>query len=294
MAFWSHVHGKIRYPLTNDYLFRVLLQRRRNVLESIICSVLGVKVEDIRPVSIRNPIIPGALIDEKEYILDLNVILHGSVSVNIEMQVINYKDWPERSLQYLCRNFDSLNKGDDYLKSMTAIHIGILSFNLFSDSSDFFESYRLIGENSHRVYTDKFQLYTMCLPNVENASEKDIAFHRDVWGKYFKAKTWEELHTMAVAYPIIDEAAEEVYQCIQDEKIRARIEARQDYERRQRTLLRQLASKEEELASKDEQLASKEKELASKDEELASKDKQLEDKDLLIAELKKQIDTLKK
>ena len=60
---------------------------------------------------------------------------------------------------------------------------------------------------------------------------------------------------MADVYPVIEETAEEVYKCISDEAIRRRIEAREDYERRQRTLLWQLAEKDKQMAEKDEELA---------------------------------------
>ena len=86
---------------------------------------------------------------------------------------------------------------------------------------------------------------------------------------------------MADVYPVIEETAEEVYKCITDEAIRRRIEAREDYERRQRTLLWQLAEKDKQMAEKDEQLAEK---LAEKDEQLAEKDSEIADLKRRMAE----------
>ena len=74
---------------------------------------------------------------------------------------------------------------------------------------------------------------------------------------------------MADVYPVIEETAEEVYKCITDDAIRRRIEAREDYERRQRTLLWQIAQKDKQMAEKDEQLAEKDEQLAEKDSEIA-------------------------
>ena len=285
MTFWNQVSGKIPYPLTNDYLFRVVVQRHDRVLRDILCSMLSLKEEDIQSIRITNQIVPGERIDEKEYILDINLLMNGSITVNIELQVINYNDWPERSLQYLCRSFDLLNKGQLYSDSKTTIHIGILSFALFPDFKEYFSSFRMMSEGSHKVFTDKFQLYTLCLPNLKHATKNDASFRRDMWGRYFKVKTWEELKAMADVYPVIEETAEEVYKCITDEAIRRRIEAREDYERRQRTLLWQLAEKDrqmaEKLAEKDEQLAEK---LAEKDEQLAEKDSEIADLKRRMAE----------
>ena len=80
---------------------------------------------------------------------------------------------------------------------------------------------------------------------------------------------------MAESYPVLEEAAEEIQSCLADEAIRARIEAREDYERRQRTLLWQLASKDGRLAEKETQLAEKEAQLAEKEVQLADLKKRL-------------------
>ena len=52
MTFWNQVSGEIPYPLTNDYLFRVVVQRHDRVLRDILCSMLGLKKEDIQSIRI--------------------------------------------------------------------------------------------------------------------------------------------------------------------------------------------------------------------------------------------------
>ena len=94
---------------------------------------------------------------------------------------------------------------------------------------------------------------------------------------------------MAESYPVLEEAAEELQSCLADEAIRARIEAREDYERRQRTLLWQLASKDGRLAEKETQLAEKETQLAEKKAQLAEKEAQLAEKEIQLADLKKRL-----
>ena len=89
---------------------------------------------------------------------------------------------------------------------------------------------------------------------------------------------------MAESYPVLEEAAEEIQSCLADEAIRARIEAREDYERRQRTLLWQLASKDGRLAEKEAQLAEKKAQLAEKEAQLAEKEIQLADLKKRLAE----------
>ena len=52
MTFWNQVSGEIPYPLTNDYLFRVVVQRHDRVLRDIFCSMLSLKKEDIQSIRI--------------------------------------------------------------------------------------------------------------------------------------------------------------------------------------------------------------------------------------------------
>lgn len=48
--------GPIRYGMTNDCMFRTVLQRNNYVLKGLICSLLYLKPESITSVEITNPI----------------------------------------------------------------------------------------------------------------------------------------------------------------------------------------------------------------------------------------------
>lgn len=48
--------GALIVPMTNDYLFRALLQRNNLVLKGLICALLHMKEADISSVIITNPI----------------------------------------------------------------------------------------------------------------------------------------------------------------------------------------------------------------------------------------------
>ena len=113
---WWAKTGVLPVPMTNDYMFKAVCQKDQAALRSLISAVLHIDTEDIKSAHICNPIILGKAIDENEYILDTKVELNNQIMLDLELQVINYKDWPERSLQYLCRMFDSLHRGDQYLQ----------------------------------------------------------------------------------------------------------------------------------------------------------------------------------
>lgn len=102
---FQNATGKIDYGLTNDYMFRVILQRHLNVLKALICSLLHFQPHEIKEIFIRNPIQLGEAVDDKEFVLDIEVLFNNDTLINLEMQVMNELNWSERSLAYLCRLF---------------------------------------------------------------------------------------------------------------------------------------------------------------------------------------------
>ena len=135
--------GALFVPMTNDYLFRALLQRNNLVLKGLICALLHMEESDISSVIITNPIRLGDTIDNKTFVLDINVILNQHHIINLEMQVVNLYNWQDRSLSYLARNFDHLKKGEDYQLTHPVIQIGLLDYTLFPEHPEFYSTYQV-------------------------------------------------------------------------------------------------------------------------------------------------------
>ncbi len=93
--------------------------------------------EEILSVEIMNPIVIGEAIQDKEFRLDIKAMLNNYQQINLEMQVVNHHDWPERSIGYLSRMYNNLQKGDQYIDTKPAIHIGILNFSPFEEQQIF-------------------------------------------------------------------------------------------------------------------------------------------------------------
>lgn len=137
--------GKIRYTLTNDYMFRAVFQKNQNALKGLLSALLGIPKKQIKELRILNPIILGETIDDKTCILDLHLRLNNNELINIEMQVSGFGNWPERSITYLGRTFDQTQSGGDYSNISTAMHIGILDFNLTHLTPEFYSEFRLMN-----------------------------------------------------------------------------------------------------------------------------------------------------
>lgn len=86
---WDKLHGPLPIRMTNDYLFRALLQLNNLVLKLLIAALLHLALETILSVRILNPIELGKRIDEKTFILDVKVELNNDTVINLELQVIN-------------------------------------------------------------------------------------------------------------------------------------------------------------------------------------------------------------
>ena len=230
----TNLTGPLSIPMTNDYLFRALLQQNNKVLKGLISSLLHLSPREITSVEITNPIELGKSIDAKYFFLDIKVLLNSDTVINLEMQVINEHNWPERSLSYLCRSFDNLNRGENYLETKPVIQISLLDFTLFPDHPEFYASYQLLNVKNYIKYSDKIHLHVLDLTRIDLATEEDRQYQIDYWAALFKATTWEELRMLAEKNDAIAEATETVYKLSEEEMIRLQCEAREDYYRRQR------------------------------------------------------------
>ena len=230
----TNLTGPLTIPMTNDYLFRALLQQNNKVLKGLISSLLHLTLEEIASVEITNPIELGKSINAKDFFLDIKILLNSDTVINLEMQVINEHNWPERSLSYLCRSFDGLNRGDNYLEVKPVIQISLLDFTLFPEHPEFYATYQLLNVKNFIKYSDKLCLHVLDLTRTDLATEEDRRYQIDYWAALFKATTWEELRMLAEKNESIAEATETVYKLSEEEKIRLQCEAREDYYRRQR------------------------------------------------------------
>lgn len=251
-------YGTISYGMTNDYMFRAVLQTNNKVLRGLICSLLHLSESEIISVQIINPIILGQSIEDKEFRLDVHVLLNNHTVINLEMQVANKLNWSNRSILYLCRSFDNPKRGQDYQDAMPAIHIGFLDYTLFKEHPEFYATYKLINVKNHHVYSDNFVLSVVDLSQIDLATDEDKAFHIDDWAALFKATTWEDIKMLASKNEYLDEASKTIFQLSADEQIRKRCRDREEYyqdirnyERENERLRKIVDESNEALAEKD-------------------------------------------
>ena len=219
----------------------------------------------------------SANITGKEFILDIHVILNDETLINLEMQVANEYNWPERSLAYLCRAYDQLYRGQKYEEALPVIHIGFLDFTLHPSEPEFYATYQMLNIKNHLLYSSKFTLSVVNLNQIKLATEEDREYQIDYWAAMFKAGTWEEIKMLTKENEYLQEAAESLYVANADEIVRQQCIAREDAERRERTLER--IAEQHRIAREDA-----ERQNRTLENQLTEKDKEIEKLKAMLAE----------
>ncbi len=270
--------GNLKFGLTNDYLFRIVFQRNKYALKGLLCSVLRLSEGAITDLEIKNPIKPGDNVSEKEFIMDILVRMNDNVTIDLELQIKNYNNWHERSLAYLCREFDDIARGMDYENAGYTYQIGFLDYTLFEDHPEFYALYQLRNAKDNHLYTGKFNLIVVSLEQTEIARAEDIECGLVRWVNLFKAKTWEEFKMIAADNNYMESAAETVClseedetisRAAQDRAIFLRQQARRDAELKEvKGQIKEIKKQVAELTEQNTELTEQNTELIGKNTEL--------------------------
>ena len=257
----ANATGPLEYGLTNDYLFKAFLQKNQRVLRALVASLLHMADDEIVDITIQNPIKIGSAIKGKANILDMLLELNGNRFVNLEMQVARQEFWTDRALVYTARTFDNLEEGQMYDEVKPVHHIGILDFDLFEGDNEFYGTYMMLNEKTHRVFSDKLKISVLNLRKVEYATKDDSDYMIDYWAKVFKAKSWEELKMLAEKSEVMQEGIVTLRELTADEEVRMQMWAREDHNRIIRTYEHRIEGLETEVAQKDAELEQKDAEI---------------------------------
>ena len=139
---------------------------------------------------------------------------------------------------------------------------------------------------NHRIYNDKFKLSVVDLSQIELATEEDKAYHIDYWARFFKAKTWEDIKMLAEKNEYLQEAAQSVYMANAEEIVRQKCRAREDAERHERTLKRDMNRLKEENATVKKENAAVKEQYAAMKEQYAALATRIEELEAQLAQKK--------
>jgi predicted transposase/invertase (TIGR01784 family) len=112
-------------------LFKLLFVKHPHLLKQLVARLLGIPPESIGEFVITNPEMPPESLSDKFCRLDIAMTVDGQM-VDLEVQVNDEGDYPERALYYWAREFSTaLPAGGKYNELPRTIVASIVNFNLF-------------------------------------------------------------------------------------------------------------------------------------------------------------------
>ena len=134
-----------------DFAFKEIMNDE-TALRGFLSAVLGLKAEEIQSVKIQNTDLRKVHTDDKQGILDVNVLMNDNTEIDIEIQLSELRIWPERSTFYLAKKFvDQIKEGEPYSVLKKCVSISILDFELFKEEESFYSRRRIPGILSTRT-----------------------------------------------------------------------------------------------------------------------------------------------
>jgi predicted transposase/invertase (TIGR01784 family) len=184
--------AELQYKPTNDVLFKMIFVKYPELLRRSVANMLKIAYENIGKFEIRNTEIPPEELGKKFCRLDINMAVDGRL-VNLEVQVEDEKDYPERSLYHWAREFSSslpAGKEGEYSNLPETIIISILSFSLFK-CEEYYSEFRPLEVTRGERLTDKQCLIFYELP--KRPAEFDEGDELSWWLTFFGAQTEEDM-----------------------------------------------------------------------------------------------------
>ncbi len=195
---------KLEFTFKNDTLFKMVFVKYPELLKTLVAELLSIKRDSIKDFAITNPEMPPEVIGDKFCRLDINMTVDEQ-RVDLEIQVADEGDYPERSLYYWAREYSTaLGEGKRFSLLPRTIIVSILGFTLF-DCEEYHSEYQPLEVVRHTPLTDKQVLHYFELPKLPEVV--DAADGLKLWLTLFNAATEEDLAKIeALEVPVMKEA----------------------------------------------------------------------------------------
>ncbi|MCL2223137.1 MAG: Rpn family recombination-promoting nuclease/putative transposase [Oscillospiraceae bacterium] len=189
---------KLKYTFKSDVLFKMLFVRYPDLLKRLVAVLLNIPLESIKDFQTINTEMPPEEIGKKFCRLDIHMIVDEQ-RVNLEIQVEDEGNYPERSLFHMGRMFSaSLPSGNDYSLLPKTIVISIFGFEQF-DCEEVHSEFAVMETNRHELLSDKQWYHFFELPKLLGVDSIDTTSERELWLALFNAETEEELEKLVAS-----------------------------------------------------------------------------------------------
>lgn len=207
-----------------DFCFKELMTDDE-VRRGFIAALLNLEPDEITGTELMPIHLSRRHGEDKEGILDVRVRIDGNVQINMEMQVIMFTYWAERSLFYLSKMYtEQIRKGQDYDVLQKCIHVGILDFELFG-SGEFYSRFHMWEDSRKELYSDKLEIHILELPKLLRFNYPQTVLLN--WARFFNGEEKEELKMLSKSDAYVQRAYDKLVDISADEKKRLEYEARE-------------------------------------------------------------------
>ena len=200
---------KLQYTFKTDTLFKMLFVKHQDLLKKLVAALLGIPLESIGQFAVRNEGMPPEILGDKFCRLDINMKVNGQ-QVDLEVQVSNEGDYPERVMLYWAREFSTaLPAGQSYSMLPRTMIVSIIDFNLF-DCMEFHSFFQPLEVTRHTLLSDKMGFHFFELKKLpKNVTEDNPLL---LWLSLFNANTEEDLERIKkMEVPTMNQAIDAYY-----------------------------------------------------------------------------------
>jgi predicted transposase/invertase (TIGR01784 family) len=219
-----------------------------DLLKQLVSELLVIPLDTIGQFEIKNPEMPPEVMGDKFCRLDINMTVNGQL-VDLELQVRDEGDYPERVLYYWAREYSSsLPASGNYIDLPRTVVISIINFNQL-DCKEFHSEFRPLEVTRHELLTDKMSLHFFELKKLPNDISPDNLLL--LWLSLFKADTFEELERIkAMEVPVMEKAINAYHSVTVSPEFRNLEKMRADARYNEAAALRNAEQKAEQNAEK--------------------------------------------
>lgn len=207
------------------YCFKELMNVEK-VRNGFISAVLGIRPKTIQNSRLLPTILRKTYPEEKYGILDVRVLLNDQTQIDMEIQVLYFAYWKERTVFYLGKMYtDQIEEGQSYQELKKCVNISILDFVLFPDNDEFYSCYQLREKVTGQLYTDKLEIHVLELPKLNGIQYPENTLMN--WAKFLYGESRKEFEAMADKDEYISEAYKTLDKISADKMKRLEYEARE-------------------------------------------------------------------
>ncbi len=182
----------------NDFLFKKLFFDKDNqdLLKKLLEDCIGFDKKQVSEITLIDRALQGETQEEKEIVLDVMVKLSDETQVNVEIQLVNQRDYRERTIFYLSRMLSSQKiKGYGYSELKQTVALNIVDFDIFTDTEEFYSSFTFREVNRGTELSDIMKVEFLELKKY-NESLLQSKNKKALWQKFFNIKGKEDIEML--------------------------------------------------------------------------------------------------